>query len=228
MRMDVSFPNREPQSCWPRASPDERFRAGAVLLPILLVGGSHAMQVEREGRIPIAQAVGFADARILRRVVAIGCRARDGDDLGQAELRAFGVQAAVGLPDVVVEGDGVAELRVEVARGPLIERHAVLRTKRSHDRIGDFAAAVADAVGEVGEHRFGGQAEGFRRGRGPFGQSIGNHGRVGFERKGVWQRADFDSKVFQCYRAATVRERFPRDQNRINLPDLPHFRLQSH
>jgi hypothetical protein len=36
---------------------DEGFRRGAVLLPIPLVGGADAVQVEGEGRVPIAQAV---------------------------------------------------------------------------------------------------------------------------------------------------------------------------
>ena len=50
----------------------ERLRRRPVLVPILLVGGTDPREVERKRRVPVGQALGFGDARIVRSEVAIG------------------------------------------------------------------------------------------------------------------------------------------------------------
>ena len=56
--------------------------------------GRTRFEIERKRRVPIVQAVGLGDARIVGRKVAVGRGAGDGHDLRHAELRGLGVAGA--------------------------------------------------------------------------------------------------------------------------------------
>ena len=60
---------------------DETLRRSPVLFPVLLVDRPHAAQVERKGGIPVIQALGFRDARVVRCKVAVRRGAFEGNNL---------------------------------------------------------------------------------------------------------------------------------------------------
>src|SRR5262249_16773860 len=81
----------------------ERFRGSPVLVPVLLVDRPDAAQVKRKRRIPIVQALGLSDPRILRRELLVRRRAFGRDYPCQTELCAVRMQTTVRFPDIVVE-----------------------------------------------------------------------------------------------------------------------------
>ena len=62
---------RAPQPL-PAFDRDERLRCRAIPVPVLLIDRAHALQVDRERRIPVGHAIGVGDAWILRHQIAIG------------------------------------------------------------------------------------------------------------------------------------------------------------
>ena len=111
------------------------------------------------------------------------------------------MQARVGAPDVVFEGDWVAQARAQFAGGPVIQRDAIVARRsefgveRCHQRIGNFTLPDTDTVGQVRQNGL--DAEADRSGR--RGHRVADQRAVAFERKaaGFLESADAEANVGQ-------------------------------
>jgi hypothetical protein len=189
----------------PTGEANEGFRSGAVAIPVLLVGRPDASEVEGKRRVPIAEAARFRDAGILGGQVGVGGVSGQRDDALHAELRRPGVQARVGAPHVVFQRGRVAHSRAQFAGSPVVQRDAILAgggqagVERGHYRIGNLAAADADAVHQVGQKRLGAQTERIGGGEGRRGHRVADQRAVAFERQasGLFEGARAEANVGQ-------------------------------
>ena len=144
----------------------KRLRRRSIPFPIVLVDVADAAEIDREGRVPVAQVVAVGDARIMRRKRAVGGQSADRHHRRELERRRLRRQAAGILPDVVVEGDAVAGFDGEITGRPLVQHDrrqpAVVRDEigderrqldRRHQRVRRGPVAGPHAVDEIGEDR---------------------------------------------------------------------------
>ena len=87
-------------------------------------------EVERERRIPARQAVGVGDARVDRGEPPVGGQSDHRHEAGDGERRRAGAQSGGRVPEVELEGGAVADLRVQLARGPVVQDDRVRRNIR--------------------------------------------------------------------------------------------------
>ena len=170
MRNDVVVPYGEGQRS--RGVGDERFRRRSVLLPVPLVGGPDALEIDRERRVPVADPRRIGEPGIFRRQRAVAARAVHRHASGVAEFRARCRQAVVVRPEVVLEGDLIASPGLQVGSSPRVEPYRRMghcwkvgrcglrvagcrvvpsRVDSRHDRVRHFAWADANRIGQVRE-----------------------------------------------------------------------------
>ncbi len=100
---------------------DERLRCRAVVSPVRFVLRADFGEVERERRVPARQAVGVGDTRIDRSEPPVGGQSGHRHEAGDRECRSARLQSGGGVPEIELEGGGVADLRVQLARRPVVQ-----------------------------------------------------------------------------------------------------------
>ena len=146
---------------------DERFGCGAVVVPVALVRGANAREVDRERWIPVRQAVRTGDPRVVGCQPSIGRQPGDRHYASQRERRAARHEADRRIPEVVVDVKPVTGCRSQLACSPVVEdnrvgagRHAgclpaslrqQVQISRRDERVRDGPVTLTNRVRQICE-----------------------------------------------------------------------------
>ena len=90
-------------------------------MPVIFVTWAHALEVNRERRVPIREVFGFGNAGIIRHEVTVGRLAFYRHNACQAKLGSVSRKLPFFFPQVVFERDRISELCAKIARGPFVQ-----------------------------------------------------------------------------------------------------------
>ncbi len=151
---------------------DERLWRRPVVVPVALVCGANAREIDRERWIPVRQAVRAGDARIVGRQPSVGGQAGDRHDAGQRERRAArdepgradprgSSRRRCRSPGAAVSSRAAQSLRTiasaleaadaRLALVPAGRGRQQVQIRGRHERVRDLPIALADRVRQIGE-----------------------------------------------------------------------------
>ena len=140
---------------------------GAIVVPVFFILGADFIEVEGEGRVPVAEADGVGDAGVLGRHLTVaehfaGLDGVEGEGIGCGEEPAFL------LPEIVVERDGIADVDLQLGGGPIVDDDGAFGdVLAGGDKgVGDAGAGRANGVGHVHQEYFGAEVVLLRGGEG--------------------------------------------------------------